>query len=82
MEVEYVNIQRNASYDPRPGEYKGRIKFKGQHGEVEIQLDNKLSNEVLRLCAESLTRATKDLAQNLTAAVFEQAGLSQLEDKS
>ena len=81
MELEHLRISQNPSYHSRPGEYTGNLKFKGAHGEVEIPLDNALSREVLKLCAESLARATKDIAQNLTASVFENAGLPAIENK-
>ncbi len=81
MELQSINISRTASYSPRPNEYEGTITIKGQHGTIQVILDNKLSSEVLKLCADSLTRATKELAQNLTAAVFENAGPA-IEDKS
>ncbi len=81
MELEWLRIERNPAYSARPGEYKGTLKYQGDHGTVEIPLDNALSNEVLKLAAESITRASKDIAQNLTAAVLEQAGLA-LEHKA
>ena len=81
MELQYINIRRNESYEARPGQFKGTLQFKGKHGQVEIPLDETLSAEVLKLCSASLTRATKDLANNLTAAVFEQASDNLLENK-
>lgn len=63
------------------GEYVGTLKVSGQHGDIQIQLDAQLSADVLKLCAESLTRATKELASSMTVAVFEAAGLA-IEDKT
>lgn len=82
MILEYLRVERNASYAPRPGEYKGTMKFQGDHGSVEIPLDEELSQEVLKLCAESLTRATKTLASTLTAEMISQVVVVGIEDKS
>lgn len=73
MELEYISITKNPHYGARPEEFKGQVKYRSQHGTVEIQLDNKLSVEVLKLVAESITRASRDIADNLTAAVVEGA---------
>lgn len=72
MKVEYIRIEEIPSYRPNAGAYEGQIKYRGEHGTIQIQLDAQLSHEVLKLVAESLTRATKELANDLTAAVFEQ----------
>lgn len=68
--LQNLSLSIQESYEPNPGAYKGRIKFRGVYGEIEIQLDTKLSAEVLKLCADSLSRATKELASTMTAAVF------------
>ena len=81
MQLESISISLN-EYGQKAGTYDGRIKYRGEYGTTEIYLDAKLSEEVLKLCAESLVRATKELAQNLTAAVFESAGIAALEDRS
>lgn len=73
MELERIIIERNSTYAPRPNEFSGKLKFCGSYGDVEIALDAKLSQEVLALVAVSLTRATKEIAEQLTASVFENA---------
>ncbi len=80
MELESLHVNQE-SYGPRKGEYTGTCKFKGQHGTVEIMLDHAFSSSLLKLVADSVVRASKDLAQNLTAETFAHIG-GQIEDKS
>jgi hypothetical protein len=78
--LRYLNVTV-CDYGPDKGTYSGEVKFAGEHGTVNVKLDHALSAEVLKLCAESMTRATKELADNLTAEVFEQAGMALLDIK-
>jgi hypothetical protein len=79
LKLQYIRITMNESWQANPGQYKGELKYNGQHGAVEVQLDEELSAEVLKLVGESLTRATKELVTGLSAAVFEGASTNLLE---
>lgn len=78
MQVERLEVHRRESYEEGVGTFKGTLRVKGAYGGIELILDSQLSEDVLKLCAESLTRATRELAQNMTAAVLEQAGVPKL----
>jgi hypothetical protein len=67
MELETIRIQRNPSYHDRPSDYTGKVKYKGDHGEVEINLNAETSRRVLDVVAAQLVETTKELAQNITA---------------
>ena len=77
LQVSSISIQKTWNKDT----YDGVICFTSEQGSVSVKLDNELSNQVLKLCAESMTRVTKELADNLTASIFEQAGVPQIESK-
>lgn len=76
--MQSLHISRNESYEALPGQYKGRVSYKGQHGSLELPLDERLSEEILKLVADSIVRASKDLANQLTAATITQAAAGQL----
>lgn len=69
MRLETMTLSRN--WETKGLE--GSLRFAGTHGNVEVKLDEKLSGDILKLIAESMARATKELANNITAQVFEQA---------
>lgn len=73
MKIERIVISEVPSYKPLAGSYEGEIKFVGSHGTIEVQLDAALCATVLKVCADSLVKATKELAQNMTSEVFESA---------
>lgn len=73
MELSNIEIHKRQSYEGGSGTYLGKIKIIGQYGEVVINLDQQLCADVLKLCAASLVRATKDIADNMSASVFEAA---------
>lgn len=65
-------------YGPNQGRYTGTATFKGQYGGVEIVLAPDVSEAVLKLCADSLVANARDVANNLTAQIIEQAGRKQI----
>lgn len=61
-----------------PGAFTGQLTFESGQGSVTVKLDNALSAAVLSLIASSMVRATRNLADTLTAQVFEQASINLL----
>jgi|TARA_Y100000310_G_scaffold219805_1_gene221223 hypothetical protein len=56
------------------GKLVGKVEFKGPMGKIEIGLDERLSKEVVELCADALVRAGQAAANELTAATLTQTG--------
>jgi len=76
-------VNRNPSYVSEPGSYSGEVVFDNDGSSIKIRLDAQLSSEILKLCAESMTRATKALANDITAQIINQAAaIHQIESKS
>lgn len=74
MELTSITIQRNNTWDPHPENFTGKVAYKSKHGEVTVNLDPKLSQEVLKLIADSLVRQSKIFAKDITAETIMQVG--------
>lgn len=72
MVLDKLEITRNASWEARPGELKGKIKFVGGHGEIVINLDHEMSNQILTICAASVVHVANQVANDLTAETITQ----------
>jgi len=70
MRLNKLSIHRE-TYGPSMGKLYGKIEFEGPHGKIEIPLDEVLSQEIVRLCADGITRMSRDVAENLTADVID-----------
>lgn len=68
------------TYGPMEGKYEGSVNFKNMYGAIEIKLSDKLSQEVLKLCADALVEQAKETGKMLTANILEQVGVPQLPD--
>lgn len=74
MQFESMHVTRN-TYGPRQGEYSGTMCITGYYGEIHLNLDGKLSAEIIKLVAESLVRASQDVANNMTKDIIESQNL-------
>lgn len=70
-----LSINKNESYHPNPDGYRGSLSFKNQYGEISLQLTADLSAKILAIVGENAVEATRDIARNLSAAVFSQPQL-------
>ncbi len=60
------------SYGPNKGKYEGRVHFENHHAAaVEIPLNDNISREVLKVCADAVVEAGRDAARMITAEVIE-----------
>lgn len=82
MQFDKLVIHRRESWQSRPGELSGKLAVKGKHGEIELNLDAKLAEEILKLCAASLVRASQEIATDMTAAVLSGISDPALSDNS
>lgn len=77
MKLESLSISPVSSWEPNYKEdsYKGRIKYVGQHGAIEINLTPEFTKKLIAIIAEDLVVASKEVANNLTADVLNHAAL-------
>jgi len=70
MQLNRLTVIRQ-EYGNEKGKLRGSIEFAGPHGKVEIPLDERLSQEVVRLCSDGIVRISRQVAEELTADVVE-----------
>ena len=70
MQLERLSL-RLSTYGADIGKYTGTASFRNQYGEINLLLTSELSNRILQVCAEELVAASKETAQNMTAAILE-----------
>ncbi len=64
MKVKSIHVHRGYGDGP----LRGEIKFEDKDGtELKIRLDEKLSAEVVCLCADAIARAGQEAAKSLTS---------------
>ncbi len=68
-----LEIER-ARWGKNEGQLEGRVEFEGPAGKVELTLDERLSKEVVNLCADAIVRAGQAVANELVAATLIQTG--------
>lgn len=60
---------------------KGKAKFVGSTGAVQINLDDTACKRILSVLAEELVRQTKELSKNLTTEIIEAQANDLLENR-
>jgi hypothetical protein len=77
MKIASLNISERQTYEPgyRPNAYKATIKYKGNYGEVTVNLTPDLTTKVMRVIADELVAASKEIANDLTKEIIEHAAL-------
>lgn len=78
MMLESVYITRHYSGT----HYTASANFKGNHGEVKLDLDNELSQRVLDVVAEEIIKAAKVTAEAMTSKLIEQLKTPAIEDNT
>lgn len=81
MQLDSISI-RLMSYGSNEGKYEGSVRFTGTYGAVEIRLDEKLSQEVLQLCSDSLVRQARETGKLIAGSILENRASATLEDRS
>jgi hypothetical protein len=71
-----LSIYKNDSYQPNPDGYRGSLSFKNSYGDITLQLTADLSAKILAIVGENAVEAARDIAKNLSAAVFSQPQLA------
>ncbi len=83
MQLKQLQITRS-EWGADKGKLSGAVKFMGPHGQVKLPLDEQLSQDILKICADGVVRASQQIATELTADVMNEcpALLSQQDPKS
>lgn len=79
MRLIHLSIRRRESYEDHPNAFCGDATFSDHTGKVQINLDERASEEILRICASSIVRASQALANELTANIL---ALPAIKDRS
>jgi len=53
--------------------YRGKVTFEGPQGVVQVNVGEALSQRILGVCAQELVAASRQVAENMTAEIIEQA---------
>lgn len=69
MQLTKLNINR-AEYGRDVGKLSGTVEFSGPNGKVQLPLDEKLSQDILSICADGVVRASQEVATELTAQII------------
>lgn len=72
MKMKELHIEEIPSYVDSSGNYRGKIKFSGNNGVVEIHLNHERIKKILAVVADALVETSKDVAENLTAEIINQ----------
>lgn len=70
MQLESITIARQL-YGDDAGKLTGTVEFSGNHGRIKINLDEDTSREVVKLCADGIVRAARELSTNLIAETLD-----------
>jgi hypothetical protein len=70
MRLEQLHVSRDA-YGETKGQLRGRVEFTGSYGKVELALDEELSLRIVRICADAIVAASREVAEKMTAEVIE-----------
>jgi len=67
-------IQRQNNWDEKcTGALVGAIKFKNDHGSIELTLSEEMAQKILALVAEGVVESAKEVATKLTSALLVQS---------
>jgi len=67
MKLQSLNVSRGWQ-EGNP--LKAVVTFKSEHGDVTLNLDEELSAQILEVCAGEIVKASKQVAETLTAEVI------------
>lgn len=71
MILDELRISKRHSWENNPMEYRGVIKYEGERGTIEINLNHATSMRLLAVVADSMVESSKELANNLTRDVID-----------
>ncbi len=84
MILESIKIDRGYSYNNSLNPLTGELVFKanGNESKVQIELDEELSQKIIKICASELVAAANRAAGLMTQDIIESAYVPKLEGKS
>lgn len=75
MRLTSLHVAR-VEYGSDKGELHGRVKFTGDVGNIEINLDARLSARIVTICAEAIVEASQATAALMAEDVIEGVALT------
>lgn len=70
MNLVDLEIERER-FGKNKGQFRGKIKFDNEHGEVSLRLTQKHIDSIFEVCADAIVSTAKDAAREMTCAVIE-----------
>ena len=67
MKLQRLHIYKNHGDD----HFRAHIEFTGSHGRVELNLDERLSDKIVAVCADEIVASSKEVAEAMTANFIE-----------
>ncbi len=80
MDTDAPKFKNLSIYRQYNGALEARAEFEGPLGSVKLVLDEQTADEMLRVCADAIVRASRNVAENLTASVIEHASVPAIPD--
>jgi len=79
MRLEEMHLYR-PGYGSDKGQLRGKVKFASKYGEVELALDEETSAQIVKLCADGIVRAGREIAKVMAADVLDGLALPAPDD--
>jgi hypothetical protein len=73
MKLQNLRISEIPSYMLEAGNYEGEITYANEKGKIQLNLSSEQVARILPILADALIESSKEVANNLTAAVIEQS---------
>jgi hypothetical protein len=71
MKLESLSVRMIPHYLPNAGNYEGEIVFVGSRGKVQVNLSHLDCGAMFKIVGQGVIDSAKEVAQNLTADVFD-----------
>lgn len=76
MVLEELRIARNSQWSKEPGKFNGKAVFKGERGEVSLNLNDHHIEQIFLTCAASIEEVAKAAAKFLHVEVENQRAIA------
>lgn len=77
MVLEELRIARNSQWSKEPGKFNGKAVFKGERGEVSLNLNDHHIEQIFLTCAASIEEVAKAAAKFLYVEVENQRAIAE-----
>jgi len=72
MRLSKLHIERE-EWGSNKGQLRGKVKFQGEIGEIDIILSNEHIDQIFHVCADALTTTAQEAGSLMTSALLDQS---------